>query len=491
MPTFAGELINAAVGVASLNDTALRGGYRVVADLAERDAIVGTDFDKTGCLVHVQANKTSYERTATGWDVKAQAPQTMTSIYYGTAGDDGTGDGTTGNPFATPAKAASTVADGSDGIFLIRPLDDGPFPVPGIVNITPAPGGNIQIVFIGNIEQTPTTTIPLPVSASKVAGKQSQWEVTTSGFTDPVTTGSHWSIDGVSGAVDDDLQYGLTGLSLPSVSPTLKCVTRFGGFLGFGAYDLPVYPLSTVFETDGENTVIGSTNEAVRIKFVGVKFEDSPGPATSIKNSKANMYSVDTVGLLGSLSVVDSTAFVHGNVVIPGSAGGNGGQVEGIVRFISTGAGDSYVSRATIQRDVTAIFSQHISLSKDSVLQIGDTDFENDGTYCIRADRGRHRVLFLGDSSIDPAASILTFLLAGRASEVNIEILAGTTLTGAVTQFGFALTGRSYLSGSVAGSSIVAGVADVRVGGAGDFAYASLPQNDFAAITGVGAVAET
>ena len=99
MPTFAGELINAAVGVASLDDTALRGGYRVVADIAERNAIDGSDFDKTGCLVHVQANGVTYQRTAAGWDAVSYTENTASDIYFALTGDDETGDGTIGNPF--------------------------------------------------------------------------------------------------------------------------------------------------------------------------------------------------------------------------------------------------------------------------------------------------------------------------------------------------------------------------------------------------------
>lgn len=486
MPTFAGELINAAVGVASLDDTALRGGYRVVADIAERDAIAGSDFDKTGCLVHVQSNGTTYERTATGWTLKSEPAQSVSNIYYATTGDDDTGDGTPGNPYATPQRCASTIQPESSGDFLIRPLDDGPFPAPQIVDLAPKGGGSINIVFTGNIDQTPTTTIPRPVTVAPVAGKFSQHTVTTNGYTDPVTSGSHFIIDGFSATIEEDIfAFAPAGVSLPSVSPDLNVVMRYGSVYAFGGYDPPVFPISTVFEVDGTSTPLGSANLNVSVTFMGIKFQDVSGVSIpDVRN--CDMIACDHSGMTGEyISVVDGDVFAA-----DGTIGCRGIEktcfVGGVVGFVNPVGGGISLSECTIQKKGGV--SQHFSFTGNATdLTVFKVDMENSSTYCIRADVGEHRINIAGGVSIDAAATVTTFMIAGEDASVSIKA-SGGNITGAVTNIGFRLDGPSFASGLGAGSSIVAGVADVTVGNAGNFAYGALPQNDFTAATGVGTV---
>ena len=173
MPTFAGELINAAVGVASLDDTALRGGYRVVADIAGRNAIDGSDFDKTGCLVYVQANGVTYQRTATGWDAMSYTENTASDIYFALTGDDETGDGTIGNPFRTPQRCIDGLVDGQEGEVIFHALDDGPYIVPSETNVVAGPAG-LNALFAGNTQQTPTATIPAGATPTLIPGTVAQ-----------------------------------------------------------------------------------------------------------------------------------------------------------------------------------------------------------------------------------------------------------------------------------------------------------------------------
>ena len=202
MPTFAGELINAAVGVASLDDTALRGSYQVVADITARNAIAGSDFDKEGMQVFVQSTGELWQRTASSWKILQGAavdsftnPDFVERIYIASTGDDINNDGSSGSPFATPQRAAQKIGNGSKGYFLIIPLDDGPFVAPSIIECEPANQQETIIAFTGRLD-VQDATIPSPATAVLAAGKSTQYDVTTTGYTATIGRGTHWFADG-------------------------------------------------------------------------------------------------------------------------------------------------------------------------------------------------------------------------------------------------------------------------------------------------------
>jgi len=188
MPTFAGELDNLAVGVATLDDTGLRGGHRVVAGIAERDAINGSDFDKTGALVFVQSTSILYQRSATGWDVFRGA-----SEYYGAAvtryvdpvgGSDSNDGKTSGTAWQTTTPLASEAPhDGT--AFLVVEFAPGTnasmnlgFPYAGFI---------VCAADRSVVDESFDTT-----GATLIAGKTCQSTKNVGAFGTVITDSSHW-----------------------------------------------------------------------------------------------------------------------------------------------------------------------------------------------------------------------------------------------------------------------------------------------------------
>lgn len=188
MPTFAGELDNLAVGVATLDDTGLRGGHRVVADIAERDAINGSDFDKTGALVFVQSTEILYQRSATGWDVFRGA-----SEYYGAAvtryvdpvgGSDSNDGKTSGTAWETTAPLASEAPHDGTATLTIEFA-------PGIntsMNLGfPYAGFIVCAADRSVVDESFDTT-----GATLIAGKTCQSTKNVGAFGTVITDSSHW-----------------------------------------------------------------------------------------------------------------------------------------------------------------------------------------------------------------------------------------------------------------------------------------------------------
>jgi len=71
MPVTGGEIIAAGPYFPLVDDGKVRGGYRVVADNIERDALAGTDFAKLGMMVFVQGSGLVYVLTSGGWSLFA------------------------------------------------------------------------------------------------------------------------------------------------------------------------------------------------------------------------------------------------------------------------------------------------------------------------------------------------------------------------------------------------------------------------------------
>jgi hypothetical protein len=486
MPTFAGELINAAVGVASLDDAALRGGYRVVADIAERNAIDGSDFDKIGCLVHVQANGVTYQRTATGWEAKAYTENTEREIYFALTGDDETGDGTMGDPFRTPQRCIDGLVDGQEGDVIFHALDDGPYAVPNETNVTPGPAG-LNVLFAGNTQQAQTATIPAGAAPTLIPGTVGQYSVASGGFTDPITDGSHWMLDGGLGLPLDAFLFNFCATPIASpASPTINFVSYLGIFLGLD--DVDVYPITAVFETQGNQTRIGAVSGGVRIRFAGIKFQNV-GIASFENWNHTTVLNCNIDLLTSSLLFFffNSSCFLpSGNVYHqnfenhPSSfVGGNLGNV---------------TANRNVMLFVGGKVNVRITVNAGGSLS-GSDDFDFVGTStneCILI-----RPYEVGSSyvqlstQINVLGSYTNFINCDQGAVGFIRGLGGGAISGSVSGTAYNLTSRVNALGIGAVSGSLTSAADVQVGNAGTFTYASLPQNDFTSPTGVGTVVES
>ena len=494
MPTFAGELINAAVGVASLDDTALRGSYRVVSDVAARNAIVGSDFDKTGMRVFVQSTDELWQRTAAGWDILSGAaidssvnPDQIERIYISSTGDDSDNDGSVGSPFATPDRAAKKIGNGSQGFFFVIPLDDGPFIAPGPVLCEPKVGAETVICFSGRLDVQDAIIPTSPPVSSPVAGKSTQHDATTSGYTVPIGRGTHWFADGFFPVEEQNIVYpGITCLSLDgAVSPSMRFISPFGGLFGVTGYDIPVRPISAVYETAGQSTFLGGRSEAIKIKFVGLKFSDSSG-ALVRTDPRADFISCDCSGLATSTLVHSGTSFIANGILsqldFPRETSGfsAGGILTGFFPHVA-----GYLTQATMTAG--GILSQKISVQRPAArISMGDIDFEGSSTYNVRVFEGNHQFVVFGDQTTSGA--VVHHFYTESDSSAGVDMTSGGTVTGTVTN-GWTLQGASHARGLAVGcAGLIATGTDVVVGNAGSFAYGALPQNDFTAVTGVGTV---
>lgn len=486
MPTFAGELINTAVGVASLDDAGLRGGYRVVADIAARNAIAGSDFDKTGCLVFVQSNGVTYQRTATGWDAKAYTKNTEKDIYFALTGDDETGDGTMGNPFRTPQRCIDGLVDGQEGDVIFHALDDGPYAVPNETNVTPGPAG-LNVLFAGNTQQTPTATIPAGTTPTLIPGTVAQYSVTSGGFTDPITDGSHWMLDGGPGLPLDAFLFDFCATPIASpASPAINFVSFLGIFLGLD--DVEVYPITTVFETQGNQTRIGAVSGGVRIRFAGIKFQNVGIASfenwnhTAVLNCNIDLLTSSLLFLFfNSSCFLGSGNVYHQNLENDpaSSVGGNLGDV---------------TTNRNVMLFTSGKISKQITVNAGGFLSAGDPiDFVGTSTNeCIRV-----RPFEVGSSYVQLASQInvsgsyANFINCEQGATAFIKGFGSASVSGSVSGTAYNLISRVNALGLGAVSGSLTSAADVQVGNAGTFTYASLPQNDFTSPTGVGTVVES
>jgi len=486
MPTFAGELVNAAVGVASLDDTALRGGYRVVADIAERNAIDGSDFDKTGCLVHVQANGVTYQRTAAGWDAVSYTENTAPDIYFALTGDDETGDGTIGNPFRTPQRCIDGLVDGQEGDVIFHALDDGPYIVPSETNVVAGPAG-LNALFAGNTQQAPTATIPAGATPTLIPGTVAQYSITSGGFTDPITAGSHWMLDGgvglpLAGFMFD---FASTPLASPS-SPTINLMSFIGIYLGLD--DVEVYPISTVFQTQGDQTRIGAVSGGVTIRFAGVKFQNV-GIASFENWNHVKLLDCNIDLLTSSLLFL----FFNSSCFLPSGNVYHQNFENHPSSFVGGNLGNVTASR-NVCLIVGAKISQRITVNSGGYLSMGDAvDFDTSTTNeCILlrpVGAGSSYVQLTDQASV--SGTYTNFIKCEGGATSYIKGFPSGSVSGSVSGTAYELVSRVTALGLGTVSGSLTSAADVQVGNAGTFTYASLPQNDFTSPSGVGTVVES
>lgn len=495
MPTFAGELVNAAVGVASLDDTALRGSYQVVTDIAARNAIAGSDFDKTGMRVFVQSSGELWQRTASSWKFLQGATidsllnvDFLERIYISSSGDDIDNDGSSGSPFATPQRASQKIGNGSKGYFFIIPLDDGPFPAPGVVECEPDNQQETFICFTGRLD-VQDTTIPSPGVAALAPGKSTQYDVTTAGYTATIGRGTHWFADGFTAVEEYNILFGFFGLSINgAASPTMRAVTQTGGVLAT-ASAIPVRPISTVYTTNGDDTYIGARSRAAKVVFAGLKFADASGSLIRI-DPNVDFRACDLSGLTSSTLPHAGNAFVANCVVNQTRPPEQftGFTVGGILTGMSP-SDSGYIAEATMTAQ--APLAQKIFVQNPAIrMTMGNIDFEGDTTYNVRVQEGSHVFNVFGDHTT--SGIVATHFQADSDSGCGIDMLGGSSVTGSVTS-GFKFDGASHAKGLAAAcsGSLTASGSDVTIGNAGGFTYAALPQNDFTAVTGRGTVVES
>ncbi|MBT7876920.1 MAG: hypothetical protein HN738_02440 [Gammaproteobacteria bacterium] len=483
MPTFAGELINAAVGVASLDDTALRGGYRVVADIAGRNAIDGSDFDKTGCLVHVQANGVTYQRTAAGWDAVSYTENTASDIYFALTGDDETGDGTIGNPFRTPQRCIDGLVDGQEGDVVFHALDNGPYDVPALTSVQAGPAG-LGIMFGGNINQTPTAVIPTTSTRALIPGTAAQYAVTSNGFTDPITDGSHWMLDSTAGSPFFAFEFGLGSVPVASPSsPTINIITAFDFYIGLA--DIEIYPISTVFQTQGSQSIIGASGRGVTIKFAGIKFENVAAASFEIWES-VEMWDCNLDGLTNALlfNFYNSSAFLASGEV------NNQNLEDSPNSFIGGNLTRATAASGTMLLTSSKV-SERVTVNPAGYMKTADPiDFDTAAsTECIRVwnfGNGESRVEITVAMTV--AGTYTSFLRCEEGSSSFIKGFGTGSITGSVSGTAWDLASRVTATGLGTVSGSLTSAADVQVGNAGTSTYAALPQNDFTSPDGLGTV---
>ena len=482
MPTFAGELQNAAVGVASLDDTALRGGYRVVADIAERNAIAGTDFDKTGCLVHVQANGVTYERTASGWDAKTYTENTASDIYFSLTGNDETGDGTIGNPFRTPQRCIDGLVDGQEGDVIFHAMDDGPYAVPSETNVTPGPAG-LNILFAGNTQQTPTATIPAGTTPTLIPGTAAQYEIVSSGFTDPITDGSHWMLDGGPGAPLAGFLFGFGSVPIASVSPNINMISLLSIYLSLD--DVEVYPISTVFQTQGNQTRIGASFRGVDVRFAGIAFENV-GVASFESWNHVKLFDCNIDLLTSSLLFFffNSSGFLSsGKIYHQNLENDPNSFVGGSVAQITTTRNVCLIADSKITGRITVNAGGYLFSSGPIDF---DTSSSNECIFVSAYGTGASRVEI--STSMTVSGTYANFVNVEQGAECFIKGYGSGAVSGSVSGTAWEMGSRISAEGLGGVSGSLTSAADVQVGNSGTSTYAGLPQNDFSSPDGLGTV---
>ncbi len=186
------------------------GHYRVVANEAARDAIAGDDL-VVGMQVMVLNERRVYERAAASWKLAEVLPDftlldELTAFdsyavrYFSAAGNDITGTGLIGAPYATMQRCVDSIPDGVQGSMEFRAVGAGPFELSVVMPTIKQGAGGLYVTFVGagasvfNMAPLPAGTRDVNTQPGAVAGGvRSGYTRFTYGSAPPaITNGSHW-----------------------------------------------------------------------------------------------------------------------------------------------------------------------------------------------------------------------------------------------------------------------------------------------------------
>lgn len=308
-----GEIINLTTNKALLDDKNFRGGMRVVADIAARDALAGTDFDKVGMLVAVQADGKLYTRTVGGWqefvgggaggggwiyvsDLLPQTTETISDKVWQDAGNTVLQSATTDQATVKVEVRASFPEVDVNGTLgsLTRDVSGGFYS--GTVDITLAGAGGGDTILA-------TVTTPdgdAGATDSMVATVDAPPELLTLSFT-----------GGYPGS-QTELKAGDTFQVTGTTDKNADAI-EIADFEASDAVQLLAFAEGTSFTV---SMVVGDRGDVAQLQSINVRARASSGAFGSVRNSNVGGGGVDGTDVINLNNIAPS--FVDNGTTFPG-----------------------------------------------------------------------------------------------------------------------------------------------------------------------------
>lgn len=293
------------------------------------------------------------------------------TLYVETTGNDTTGDGSSGAPFATLQRAFDEVPDGYNNTLAIQ-MGIGTFSGQAVLMRNLSYSGYVQV--IGD-RSAPTLALSSP-SFSLVSGRTARYRATGVGAHGGLGPSTHWF----------ERAFG-SFITAKPVADSVSGELDIPGSSGSGA--VAVHPFATTL-APGFGGYIGSLSEHTRQRLYLIGVEISPAQSTVVNATVVGCKTAASVNLLNcdTSSYLNAPRFLGRRSLNP---------TDNIFDGQVTSEGDVFFSNSIMRAGCSV--APTASWAKD--LAFSAVDFDGTGAECIDIGFG-NTITFYGDVYCDP-----------------------------------------------------------------------------------------